>query len=163
MKPAILIVDDDPAICDLLCDVLNEHVFTVHACHRGSEALTLLSQQPDIALVLLDLILPDTNGLLVLQQIHRLRPDLPVVMLTGLGAESDVVVGLEMGADDYIAKPFIHAWWSLAPRRFCAVPVRWRWNLPLSARPERRAGSSTAGVWTPTAARCTTLSARLSI
>ncbi|MBI3310516.1 MAG: response regulator, partial [Serratia liquefaciens] len=106
MKPAILIVDDDPAICDLLRDVLNEHVFTVHACHRGSEALALLNQQPDIALVLLDLILPDTNGLLVLQQIHRLRPDLPVVMLTGLGSESDVVVGLEMGADDYIAKPF---------------------------------------------------------
>ncbi|AGO53883.1 response regulator [Serratia plymuthica] len=106
MKPAVLIVDDDPAICDVLCDVLNEHVFTVHACHRGSEALALLNQQPDIALVLLDLILPDTNGLLVLQQIHRLRPDLPVVMLTGLGSESDVVVGLEMGADDYIAKPF---------------------------------------------------------
>ncbi|CAI1907951.1 Transcriptional regulatory protein OmpR [Serratia ficaria] len=106
MKPAVLIVDDDPAICDVLRDVLNEHVFTVHACHRGSDALTLLDQQPDIALVLLDLILPDTNGLLVLQQIHRQRPDLPVVMLTGLGAESDMVVGLEMGADDYIAKPF---------------------------------------------------------
>ncbi|AHG21390.1 histidine kinase [Chania multitudinisentens RB-25] len=106
MKPAVLIVDDDPAICDLLNDVLHEHVFTVYTCHRGSDALTLLNQQPDIALVLLDLILPDTNGLLVLQQIHRLRPDLPVVMLTGLGAESDMVVGLEMGADDYIAKPF---------------------------------------------------------
>ncbi|MFC0226757.1 response regulator [Serratia aquatilis] len=106
MKPAVLIVDDDPAICDLLKDVLHEHVFTVHTCHLGSDVQLLLNQQPDIALVLLDLILPDTNGLLVLQQIHRLRPDLPVVMLTGLGSESDVVVGLEMGADDYIAKPF---------------------------------------------------------
>lgn len=106
MKPAVLIVDDDPAICDLLNDVLHEHVFTVYTCHRGSDVPILLNQQPDIALVLLDLILPDTNGLLVLQQIHRLRPDLPVVMLTGLGSESDVVVGLEMGADDYIAKPF---------------------------------------------------------
>jgi DNA-binding response OmpR family regulator len=106
MKPAVLVVDDDPAICELLCDVLNEHVFTVYTCHHGREALTLLEQHPDIALVLLDLILPDTNGLLVLQQLHRQRSDLPVIMLTGLGSESDVVVGLEMGADDYIAKPF---------------------------------------------------------
>ena len=58
------------------------------------------------SLVLLDMILPDTNGLLVLQQLQRSRPDLPVVMLTGLGSESDVVVGLEMGADDYVVKPF---------------------------------------------------------
>ncbi|QCR36942.1 response regulator [Nissabacter sp. SGAir0207] len=106
MKPAILVVDDDPAICDLLRDVLSEHVFTVYCCHRGDEALHCLAQQQDIALVLLDLILPDTNGLLVLQQLRRLRPTLPVMMLTGLGAESDIVVGLEMGADDYIAKPF---------------------------------------------------------
>jgi DNA-binding response OmpR family regulator len=106
MKPAILVVDDDPAICDLLHDVLSEHVFTVRCCHRGEEALHQVAQHADIALVLLDLILPDTNGLLVLQQLRRLRPDLPVMMLTGLGAESDIVVGLEMGADDYIAKPF---------------------------------------------------------
>lgn len=52
------------------------------------------------------MILPDTNGLLVLQQLQRSRPDLPVVMLTGLGSEADVVVGLEMGADNYIGKPF---------------------------------------------------------
>ncbi len=61
---------------------------------------------PDIALVVLDMMLPDTNGLRVLQQIQKLRPTLPVVMLTGMGSESDVVVGLEMGADDYICEPF---------------------------------------------------------
>lgn len=107
MKPAILVIDDDVAICDVLRDVLREHVFTVYTCHQGHEGLALLSQHPDIALVMLDLILPDTNGLLVLQQLQRLRPDLLVIMLSGLGAESDIVVGLEMGADDYIAKPFI--------------------------------------------------------
>ena len=48
----------------------------------------------------------------VLQQLQRTRPELPVVMLSGLGSESDVVVGLEMGADDYIAKPFSRGWWS---------------------------------------------------
>ena len=68
--------------------------------------LYLSLAQRDIALVVLDMMLPDTNGLRVLQQIQKLRPTLPVVMLTGMGSESDVVVGLEMGADDYICKPF---------------------------------------------------------
>lgn len=106
MKPAILVVDDDLAICDVLRDALNEHVFNVLVCHTGNEALATIAQQPTIALVLLDMMLPDINGLQVLQQIQRQRPELPVVMLTGLGSESDVVVGLEMGADDYIGKPF---------------------------------------------------------
>jgi DNA-binding response OmpR family regulator len=52
------------------------------------------------------MMLPDINGLQVLLQLQKQRPALPVVMLTGLGSESDVVVGLEMGADDYIGKPF---------------------------------------------------------
>ncbi|EPJ3207641.1 response regulator transcription factor [Salmonella enterica subsp. enterica serovar Derby] len=106
MKPAILVVDDDEAICTLLQDVLSEHVFAVTACHTGQEALHCVDTQPDIALVLLDMMLPDTNGLMVLQQVQKIRPGLPVVMLTGLGSEADVVVGLEMGADDYIGKPF---------------------------------------------------------
>ncbi|WP_326471931.1 response regulator transcription factor [Enterobacter wuhouensis] len=106
MKPAILVVDDDTAVCELLQDVLNEHVFTVLVCHNGQEALRLVQQEPGVALVLLDMMLPDINGLQVLLQLQKLRPELPVVMLTGLGSESDVVVGLEMGADDYIGKPF---------------------------------------------------------
>lgn len=106
MKPAILVVDDDLAICDVLRDTLSEHVFEVTVCHCGNDALTAISQQPRIALILLDMMLPDMNGLQVLQHIQRQRPELPVIMLTGLGSESDVVVGLEMGADDYIGKPF---------------------------------------------------------
>ncbi len=106
MKPAILVVDDDKAICDVLRDVLSEHVFDVLVCHSGNEALRIVAAEPSVALILLDMMLPDTNGLLVLQQVQKLRPALPVVMLTGMGSESDVVVGLEMGADDYIAKPF---------------------------------------------------------
>ena len=106
MKPAILVVDDDVAVCSLLQDVLNEHVFAVTACHTGQEALRCIETQPEIALVLLDMMLPDINGLMVLQQVQKMRSGLPVVMLTGLGSESDVVVGLEMGADDYIGKPF---------------------------------------------------------
>lgn len=106
MKPAILVVDDDRAVCELLHDVLNEHVFTVYCCHQGKDALALLALHPEISLVMLDMMLPDTNGLLVLQQMQRQRPDLLVIMLTGMGSEADMVVGLEMGADDYIAKPF---------------------------------------------------------
>ncbi|WP_240325422.1 response regulator, partial [Klebsiella pneumoniae] len=67
------------------------------ACQNGVEALATVARRADIALVLLDMILPDTNGLLVLQQLQRTRPELPVIMLSGLGSESDVVVGLEMG------------------------------------------------------------------
>ncbi|ELY3904540.1 TPA: response regulator transcription factor [Klebsiella aerogenes] len=106
MKPVILVIDDDAAICELLSDVLGAHAFEVVACQNGGEALATVARRADIALVLLDMILPDTNGLLVLQQLQRTRPELPVIMLSGLGSESDVVVGLEMGADDYIAKPF---------------------------------------------------------
>ncbi|WP_437890217.1 response regulator [Phytobacter sp. V91] len=106
MKPAILVVDDDIAVCELLNDVLSEHVFSVHRCHNGRDAIAAVESHPEIALVLLDMVLPDINGLLVLQQLQKQRPELPVIMLTGLGSESDVVVGLEMGADDYIGKPF---------------------------------------------------------
>ena len=106
MKPAVLIVDDDTAICALLQDVLSEHVFAVTACHTGLEAIRCVEERPEIALVLLDMMLPDINGLRVLQQVQKIRPTLPVVMLTGISSESDVVVGLEMGADDYICKPF---------------------------------------------------------
>ena len=79
-------------------------MLTCHTGHgRGDDRV---QQDPGIALVLLDMMLPDINGLQVLLQLQKQRPSLPVVMLTGLGSESDVVVGLEMGADDYIGKPF---------------------------------------------------------
>lgn len=106
MKPAILVVDDDPAVCDVLQDALSEYLLTVYRCHQGREALSMLSEHPEISLVMLDMMLPDTNGLLVLQQLQRQRPEVLVIMLTGMGSEAEMVVGLEMGADDYIAKPF---------------------------------------------------------
>ena len=75
MKPVILVVDDDSAIGELLSDVLSAHVFDVLLCQTGSDALAVAAQRTDISLVLLDMILPDTNGLLVLQQLQRSRPD----------------------------------------------------------------------------------------
>lgn len=158
MKPAILVVDDDIAVCELLQDVLNEHVFTVYVCHTGQDALRQAQQAPEIALVLLDMMLPDINGLQVLQQLQKQRPELPVVMLTGLGSESDVVVGLEMGADDYIGKPF-------NPRVVVArVKAVLRRTGVLAAEPAvtRAAGLSFNG-WTLDTARCELVDAQRSV
>ncbi|WP_395313968.1 response regulator transcription factor [Enterobacter sp. ECC-219] len=149
MKPAILVVDDDMAVCELLQDVLSEHVFTVLVCHNGQDALRRVQQEQDIALVLLDMMLPDINGLQVLQQLQKQHPALPVIMLTGLGSESDVVVGLEMGADDYIGKPF-------NPRVVVArVKAVLRRTGALAAEaPMPRAAGITFNDWTLETTRC---------
>lgn len=149
MKPAILVVDDDMAVCELLQDVLSEHVFTVLVCHNGQDALRRMQQEQDIALVLLDMMLPDINGLQVLQQLQKQHPALPVIMLTGLGSESDVVVGLEMGADDYIGKPF-------NPRVVVArVKAVLRRTGALAAEaPMPRAAGITFNDWTLDTTRC---------
>ncbi|MDP8162724.1 response regulator transcription factor [Pasteurella skyensis] len=102
---SILIIDDDPQICELLCDTFDDYGYKVITASNGKKALSLLSQHPSITLIFLDLILPDINGLVLLQQLKSLS-SAPIIMLSGLNTESDVVVGLEMGADDYIAKPF---------------------------------------------------------
>lgn len=101
----ILIIDDDVQICELLTDVFDEYGYQAISAHTGQTALALLQSHSSISLILLDLILPDTNGLILLQQLKTMT-SAPILMLSGLNAESDVVVGLEMGADDYIAKPF---------------------------------------------------------
>jgi len=105
MKPRILIVEDDPGIADVLVYALNADGFEPHRFATGAEALAALPQlQP--ALVLLDIGLPDGNGLDVFQRIRAQRPGQPVVFLTARSEEIDRVVGLELGADDYVAKPF---------------------------------------------------------
>ncbi len=100
----IVIVDDDARIRDMLSDYLAEEGFRVTAVGDG-EALRrcMATDPPD--LVLLDLVLPGEDGLTLIRQI-RAGHDIPVVMLSGRGEMVDRVVGLEMGADDYIAKPF---------------------------------------------------------
>ena len=105
MKPRILIVEDDPGIADVLVYALHADGFEPHRFATGTEALAALPQlQP--ALVLLDIGLPDGNGLDVFQRIRSQRPGQPVVFLTARSEEIDRVVGLELGADDYVAKPF---------------------------------------------------------
>lgn len=112
MKPVVLVVDDDTAICALLQDVLSEHVFTVSVCHTGQEAILRIEGDPDIALVVLDMMLPDTNGLRVLQQIQKLRPTLPVVMLTGMAVSLMWWSGWKWARMITSANRSPRGWWS---------------------------------------------------
>ena len=103
-KPCILLVDDDPSILELLELYLAKDGFEVHKAERGDDALTEFRRcAPD--LILLDLMLPGMDGTDVLKTIRR-TSSVPVIMLTARDETIDKVLGLELGADDYITKPF---------------------------------------------------------
>ena len=100
----ILVVDDEPAIVDMLAYNLERANFRVAIARDGEEALAKAQQQqPD--LIILDLMLPRLDGLEVCRALRRER-DVPIIMLTARDSEVDRVVGLELGADDYVVKPF---------------------------------------------------------
>lgn len=102
----ILLVDDDADLGDLVSEYLTGHGFLVDVEADGESGLRR-SQSGDYDLVVLDVMLPDISGFEVLRQIRASdRPVLPVVMLTAHGDEIDRIVGLELGADDYLPKPF---------------------------------------------------------
>ena len=107
----ILLVDDDAVLRELTADYLTKNGFVV-TCAPNGEAALLLLQQRAFALVLLDIMMPGLDGLTVLRRL-RISNRVPVVMLTAKGDETDRVVGLEVGADDYLPKPF-------APRELLA-------------------------------------------
>jgi DNA-binding response OmpR family regulator len=101
----VLVVDDDPTVSDVVRRYLEQDGFRVRLAADGLAALAAVAAEtPD--LVVLDLMLGGIDGLEVCRRLRRERPDLPVVMLTALGEEADRVVGLEVGADDYVTKPF---------------------------------------------------------
>jgi DNA-binding response OmpR family regulator len=101
----ILIVDDDAGIRDLLTQYLQKHGLRVMAAADGRQMLALLSSQR-IDLVVLDLMLPGTDGLALCRDLRAAAQSIPILMLTARGDEADRILGLEMGADDYLAKPF---------------------------------------------------------
>src|SRR5262245_11455272 len=104
MSTKILIVDDEPAIINMLAYNLKRANYEVLIARDGEEALLQAKrEQPD--LLILDLMLPRLDGLEVCRALRRER-DVPIIMLTARDAEVDRVVGLEMGADDYVVKPF---------------------------------------------------------
>lgn len=104
MHTKILVIDDDRELCELLRDYLGAEGFTVEAAHDGEEGAQRALEGP-WGLIVLDVMLPKLNGFDVLRRI-RSGSETPVLMLTARGDEIDRIVGLEMGADDYLPKPF---------------------------------------------------------
>ena len=104
MPVSILVVDDEPAVTDLLAYNLRKAGYEPVLAADGSEALRLARQaKPD--LILLDLMIPEVDGLDVCRELRKTSA-VPIIMLTARGEEIDRVVGLELGADDYVSKPF---------------------------------------------------------
>jgi DNA-binding response OmpR family regulator len=100
----VLIVDDDAKLCRLIRDYLQPLGYDVHAAHTGPDGIAKALSEPFSALIL-DLMLPGMDGFEVLRRIRAESP-VPVLMLTGRGEEPDRIVGLELGADDYLPKTF---------------------------------------------------------
>src|SRR5512138_2002745 len=104
MAQRILVVDDEPAVTDLLAYNLRKEHFEVLTAADGRTALQLAEEcKPD--LILLDLMIPEVDGLDVCRELRR-TSNVPVIMITARGEEIDRVIGLELGADDYVTKPF---------------------------------------------------------
>lgn len=104
-KRKILIVEDEPHIVLGLTDALEFEGFTVISASRGRDGVTLARQEKPDA-ILLDLMLPDTNGFKVCEELRRWDAFVPIVMLTARSQEVDKIRGLDAGADDYVTKPF---------------------------------------------------------
>ena len=100
----ILIVDDDKNICELLRLYIEKEGFVTNLAHDGRQAVSLFNSfEPD--LILLDIMLPELDGWQVCREIRK-KSDCPIIMLTAKGEVFDKVLGLELGADDYVVKPF---------------------------------------------------------
>lgn len=111
MKPRILVVEDEPSILDNIVYSLETEGFEPHGCATGAGAREAL-QRGEFALVVLDVGLPDTLGFELCKEIRK-DSNVPIIFLTARAAEIDRIVGLEIGGDDYVIKPF-------SPRELCA-------------------------------------------
>jgi DNA-binding response OmpR family regulator len=135
VKPTLLVVDDDQELCAMLAEYLGPEGFITITAGTGPAGLEQLGRVP-IDLVVLDVMLPELSGFEVLRRIRGVSR-VPVIMLTARGEEVDRVVGLEMGADDYLAKPF-------SPRELVA-----RIRAVLRRIPGESAGTAGLILWGP--------------
>lgn len=101
----IIVVDDDAELRSLLQRFLNEHGYNVRVAADGKQLTQMLSREPADAIVL-DLMMPGEDGLAICRRLRGQSDDTPILMLTARGDPMDRILGLEMGADDYLAKPF---------------------------------------------------------
>lgn len=106
MGKVIAIVDDEEKIREIVKSYLINEGFQVVEAADGDQAVKLVQQNPDIHLVLLDIMMPNKDGYQVLREIRSFRKKIPVILLTAKSDEIDKLLGLELGADDYITKPF---------------------------------------------------------
>jgi DNA-binding response OmpR family regulator len=100
----VMVIEDDPTIAEVVCRYLQRDGFDVESVPDGLQAVALATARPP-DLMILDLMLPGLDGLEVFRRVRTVSPT-PVIMLTARGDEGDRVMGLELGADDYVAKPF---------------------------------------------------------
>jgi len=105
MSAGILIVDDDSNLSSMLTEFIGSEGFQVATAAEGGSALELIAARP-FDLVILDVMLAGSSGFDVLREIRKRKPRLPVLMLTARGEAIDRILGLELGADDYLPKPF---------------------------------------------------------
>lgn len=103
MTNTLLIADDDTELCELLREYFGQEGFAVRLAHDGEQALRE-ARRPGLDAMVLDIMMPKMNGVDVLRQLRK-ESELPVIMLTARGDDLDRIIGLELGADDYLAKP----------------------------------------------------------
>jgi two-component system copper resistance phosphate regulon response regulator CusR len=101
----ILLVEDDPRVCSFINKGLSENGFEVTVAMDGSFGLNLATRSA-FDLLILDIMLPNLNGLEVCRQVRLVDADVPILFLTAMGSSENIVIGLESGADDYLVKPF---------------------------------------------------------
>ena len=109
MQPPLLVVEDDETIRETIRDALELEGFAVTACGNGRDALNIIQRAPEgegFALVVLDLMLPGLGGLDVCRQLRQAQDNTPILVVSARESETDRVLGLEVGADDYLVKPF---------------------------------------------------------
>tara|TARA_R110000796_G_scaffold252631_3_gene389365 strand:- start:27025 stop:27735 length:711 start_codon:yes stop_codon:yes gene_type:complete len=104
-KNKILLVEDDPKVCSFINKGLTEEGFDVSVAFSGESGLELFNPE-SFNLVILDIMLPNINGLEVCKEIRKIHTNIPILFLTALGSAENIVLGLSTGADDYLVKPF---------------------------------------------------------
>jgi CheY-like chemotaxis protein len=140
LAPSIVLVEDDGPLRTLTARALREHGYDVRPAATGAEMWVLLESAP-ADLVVLDIMLPGTSGIDLFRKLRRLS-DVPIIFISARGSEEDRVLGLELGADDYLAKPLARANWSRGWAPCCGAADRAAKRLAAPSRANARARSA---------------------